>query len=156
MISGANPLTALACEWNPGGSWYAHGASAVVVFEMTKGIVFSYRGSWCAEGLNTPWEAQWRIIGEKGTVLWDGADGFRAECVTGSVGFIRDKRTVEMPYDNNAMELSLHAECIDEFIRCVKDGKTPQTAYTDNIRSLSMVHAAIESAASDPFVGVQA
>ena len=32
--------------------------------------MFTYRGSWCAEGLNTSWEAAWRIVGAK--VRWFG------------------------------------------------------------------------------------
>ena len=44
---------------------------------------FTYRGSWCAEGANTSWESSWRIIGTKGTLLWDGADDFRRRIVAG-------------------------------------------------------------------------
>jgi len=44
----------------------------MAIFEMSNGVVFNYRGRWCAEGLNTPWECTWRAVGEKGTALWDG------------------------------------------------------------------------------------
>ncbi|MBU4201376.1 MAG: Gfo/Idh/MocA family oxidoreductase [Verrucomicrobia bacterium] len=139
-------VTALAHEWNPPGSWYDHDASAVAVFEMTNKIVFCYRGSWCAEGLNTAWEAAWRIIGENGSVTWDGAHTFQAQVVTGRAGFVRERKDVEVPYDRTAGILEGHAGCIDEFIRCVQAGKIPQTVCTDNIKSLVMVHAAVESA----------
>jgi predicted ABC-type sugar transport system permease subunit len=39
---------------------------------MPGGAVVSYRGSWCAEGLRTSWEAAWRIVGERGTLTWGG------------------------------------------------------------------------------------
>ena len=81
LISGADPVSVFCKEWNPAGSWYDHDASAVAVFEMTGGIVYTYRGSWCAEGLNTTWESDWRIIGTKGSVIWDGAAGFQAQAV---------------------------------------------------------------------------
>lgn len=139
--------TALAHEWNPPGSWYAHDASAVVTFEMSDAVVFNYRGSWCAEGLETPWEACWRIIGEKGTVTWDGADLFRAQVVTGGDGSKRERVDVDVTYDKAVPMLSGHAGCIDEFMNCVRTGETPQTACADNIKSLAMVHAAIASAA---------
>jgi predicted dehydrogenase len=145
-IAGTDPLTVVAHEWNPAGSWYAHGASAMALFEMTGNVVVSYRGSWCCEGLNTPWEAEWRIIGEKGCVRWDGADGFVAEVVSEPGGFRSAMRKVEIPYVRDDLALSGHAGCLDELIQGVKTGRVPQTACTDNIKSLSMVHGAIESA----------
>ncbi|MCC5847424.1 MAG: Gfo/Idh/MocA family oxidoreductase, partial [Verrucomicrobia bacterium] len=84
----AKPVSALATEWNPPGSWYRHGASAAAFFEMDGGRTVTYRGSWCAEGLPTTWECAWRIIGEKGTLLWNGGDEMRAERVDGADGFI--------------------------------------------------------------------
>jgi len=57
------PLAVYCRETNPEGSWYAHGAAAEALFDFDGGIGFSYRGSWCAEGANTAWEASWRIIG---------------------------------------------------------------------------------------------
>jgi predicted dehydrogenase len=148
FLTRQDALAALAHEWNPPGSWYARDASAVVTFEMSGEVVYNYRGSWCAEGFETPWEASWRIIGEKGTVTWDGADLFRAQVVTGGTGFRRELADVAVPYDKSIPMLSGHAGCIDEFMRCLQTGKTPQTVCQDNIKSLAMVHAAIESAAN--------
>lgn len=140
-------ITALAHEWNPPGSWYDHDASAVAIFEMTQDVVYCYRGSWCAEGLNTSWEATWRIIGEKGSVTWDGRETFQAQAVNGATGFTWPLMDVPVAYDKDALKLTGHAGCLDEFLRCVTSGETPQTICTDNIPSLAMGHAAIESAA---------
>ena len=145
-LTGADPRTAMAYEWNPPGSWFRHGASAMALFEMSRDIVYSYRGSWCAEGVDTPWESAWRIIGEKGTVTWDGADTFRAQEVTGADGFFRARADRAVPYNPEAMPRKGHAGCIDEFLAAVRNGKVPQTICTDNIKSLSMLYAAIESA----------
>ena len=144
-LTGAGALSALAHEWNPQGSWYAHGASAVATFEMTNGIVYGYRGSWCAEGMDTPWESTWRIIGEKGTVMWDGKTGFKASVVAGDTGFIRPAQEVTVPFDPSTVIKNGHAGCIDEFIKSVRTGIPPQTTCTDNINSLAMVHSAIKS-----------
>ena len=57
MLTGADPVSVYCREWNPAGSWYDHDASAIAIFEMSDGLVFTYRGSWCAEGLNTSWES---------------------------------------------------------------------------------------------------
>ena len=37
------------------------------IFEFDGGKVFTYRGSWCADGFRTSWEAGWRIVGERGS-----------------------------------------------------------------------------------------
>jgi predicted dehydrogenase len=153
-LSGADPISVYCHEWNPSGSWYRHGASAMAIFEMSNGIVFNYRGSWCAEGLNTSWECAWRAVGEKGTALWDGHDTINAECVTGTEGFIREQRTIpvqEIP----KLEHTGHAGVIYDVLDSVKTGKTPQTVCTDNIKSLSMVHAAIESATTGKKVMIE-
>jgi predicted dehydrogenase len=147
FLTGKDALTAIAHEWNPPGSWYERDASATAVFEMTDGIVFSYRGSWCSEGIETPWEAMWRIIGDKGTVLWDGAHGFQSQAVANDTGFRREMKDLQVPYDKDAAMLKGHAGCLDDMLNCLKAGRTPQTVCSDNIKSLAMVHAAIESAA---------
>ncbi len=143
MISGCDPESVYCREWNPAGSWYRHGASAVALFTMTNGVVFTYRGSWCAEGCNTSWECDWRAVGTAGSVWW--ANGkVRGERVAATGGFISETRGFAKRLPK--LELAGHAGCIDEFLRCVKTGGTPQTVCTDNVKSLAMVEAAIESA----------
>ncbi|MCL6430667.1 MAG: Gfo/Idh/MocA family oxidoreductase [Anaerolineae bacterium] len=146
LLTGADPVSVYCHEWNPAGSWYDHDASAVAIFEMTGGIVFTYRGSWCAEGLNTTWEADWRIICERGSVRWDGADGFWAQAVSATGTFLSALRDVAVPPFDAGDKVGGHAGNIREFVRCVREGGTPETVASDNIKSLAMVFAAIESA----------
>lgn len=153
-ISDTDPLTVYCYEWNPASSWYRQGASAMAIFEMSNGVVFNYRGSWCAEGENTPWECAWRAVGEKGTALWDGGDGISAEIAIGAEGFIRKTQKLEIP-KSPKLEHIEHKGVIYEFLDCVKNGGTPQTICTDNIKSLAMVHAAIESAITGKKVKIQ-
>jgi len=145
LISGADPVAVYCREWNPRGSWYERDASAVAVFEMSNGIVYTYRGSWCAEGQGTTWECDWRAVGTRGTVTWDGADELRAQSVDQDEGFIRKMKDVKVPVPELATKNS-HAGCILDFIACVQTGRTPETICTDNIKSLAMVFGAIESA----------
>jgi predicted dehydrogenase len=146
FLTGADPVSVYCHEWNPAGSWYDHDASAVAIFEMTGGIVFTYRGSWCAEGLNTAWEADWRIICQRGSVRWDGADGFWAQAVSATGTFLSALRDVPVPPFDAGDKVGGHAGNIREFVRCVREGGTPETVASDNIKSLAMVFAAIESA----------
>jgi predicted dehydrogenase len=146
LIAAADPLAVYCHEWNPAGSWYAQDASAVAIFEMSEGIVFTYRGSWCAEGLRTTWESDWRIVGTEGSVRWDGADGFQAEVVAARGGFFSTVNSVELPPPPADARSGGHAGAIREFIDCVRTGATPETIAADNIKSLAMVFGAIESA----------
>lgn len=153
-LSGADPVSVYCHEWNPSGSWYRHGASAMAIFEMSNGVVFNYRGSWCAEGLNTSWECAWRAVGEKGTAVWDGHDSINAECVAGTDGFIREQQPVPIPEIPKLAHVG-HAGVIYDVLDSVKAGRTPQTICTDNIKSLAMVHAAIESATTGKKVTIE-
>jgi len=148
FISGADPLSAYCHEWNPRGSWYAHGACAQAIFEMTDGIVINYRGSWCSEGLITPWESQWRVIGENGSVAWDGRDGLRAQVVGEIKGLIPDYIDVEVPPAEGAPKQDDRYLLMRDFVDCVRSGGAPKTVCADNIKSLAMVFGAIDSAES--------
>jgi predicted dehydrogenase len=146
FITGADPLSVYCHEWNPSGSWYAHGAAAVAQFEMSGGSVYSYRGSWCAEGLHTSWNSAWRVVGEGGSVLWDGEQGFRAQKIVGNSGFHRDTADLDVPRYDDQRKLNGHTGLIREFVDCVRRGTTPETAAWDNIKSLAMVFGAVNSA----------
>ncbi len=146
FISGKDALSVYCHETNPRGSWYAHGAAATAIFEMSDDVVFTYRGSWAAEGANTSWESSWRIIGTQGTLLWDGGERFEAHVVAGTDGFHRPlAATGVLPPASDAQTHS-HASVIADFLAAIDGGHAPETVGTDNIRSLAMVLCAIESA----------
>ncbi len=144
FLSGCDPLSVYCHEWNPPGSWYAHGASAMAIFEFSDNVVFNYRGSWCAEGFPTSWECDWRAACTKGSARWLSGKAPEAVKVTGTEGFFRENVpvAVEVP----ELRYTGHAGVIREFLDCLADNGTPQTAAQDNIKSLAMVEAAVESA----------
>ena len=134
-------------EWNPKHSWYRHGASAAAIFDCENGAVFTYRGSWCAEGLGTGWECAWRIVGAEGTLVWDGRDSLRAEIGGGArKGLFDDVAEVSIPPLDPADGVDGHFGVISGFVRAVREGQDPETVGHDNIRSLAMALGAIESA----------
>jgi len=146
LITGADPQAVYCKEWNPADSWYDRDASAVAIFELTGGIVYTYHGSWCAEGLNTAWEADWRIVGTRGSMTWDGAAGFAAQVAEGRSGIRSTYRDLPLPPYDDADLTPGHGGVIRDFLRCVREGGTPETVGTDNIKSLAMVLGAVESA----------
>jgi len=155
FMSGKDAVAVYCLETNPKGSWYAHGAAANAIFEMSNGVTFTYRGSWAAEGANTSWEATWRIIGSKGTLLWDGEDQISANVVDGDEGFFRPLRPVPIPEWSDASVTNEHVSAIEDFLDALDGKGTPESAGTDNIKSLAMVFGAIESASRRQLVLVQ-
>ncbi len=155
LLTGADPVSVYCKEWNPPGSWYDHGASAVAVFEMTGGIVYTYRGSWCAEGLNTGWNSEWRVTGREGSARWNGEDDFAAQVVAERGDFFSKWRDVAVPPPDDADRTGGHAGLIADFVRCVRAGVVPETVCTDNVKSLAMVLSAVESAEIGQSVNVK-
>ena len=146
FMSGKTPEAVYCLETNPPGSWYRQGAAANAIFEFSDNVVFNYRGSWAAEGANTSWESAWRIVGSKGTLLWDGADGFVAKVAAGDSGFFRELAEIDVPPPADEDQTHGHASVIAEFIAAIETDRPPETVSSDNIKSLAMVFAAIESA----------
>jgi predicted dehydrogenase len=155
FMSGSNPVGVYCHEYNPEGSWFSHGASAVAVFQMTQGVTFTYRGSWCAQGHPTSWQCQWRLVGSKGTLLWDGDGGISVESCERAEGFDRGRAVVPFeqaawnPADNG------HDGIIRDFVKAVRSGVPPLTHGGDNIHSLAMVLSAIESSELGKHVAIQ-
>lgn len=148
LISGQDPVSVYCHEWNPRGSWYAHGANAVAIFEMTGGVVFTYRGSWASEGARTTWESDWRVVGTKGSVLWDGSDHPTSSLVRETTGLLSDFTGAELPPADPHDRVGGHLGLIKEAVASLRSGQPAETAAVDNVRSLAMVFAAIESAES--------
>ena len=155
LLAQADPIAVYCKEWNPSNSWYDHDASAIAFFEMSNGIVYTYRGSWCADGLPTSWEADWRVIGRRGSAHWDGGSGMQAQVIDTLGGFISPCRDVDIPAYNATDAIDGHAGQIREFVQCVQHGTVPETVCTDNIKSLAMVFGAIESAETGKRVKIE-
>lgn len=146
FVAGEKPEAVYCLETNPTGSWYAHGAVANAVFEFSNNVVFTYRGSWCAEGERTSWESHWRLVGSKGMITWDGEDHLRASVSGHEEGLLHGFVTVNVSEPKSARETQGHASVISSFLHAVQNGTVPETVSFDNINSLAMVVGAIESA----------
>lgn len=149
------PRRVVCLESNPPHSWYRHGASAVALFDCADGVTMSYRGSWCAEGAPTSWEASWRIVGSEGTLIWDGNEGFRAECPGRRDGLLAEMEPVEVPPLAEPLPFEGHAGVIADFLEARRTGRPPLSDSRDNIHSLAMTFAAIRSAEQGSFVDIE-
>jgi predicted dehydrogenase len=127
LLSGADPVSVYAEEWNPAGSWYDQDASAAAFFQMSGGIKYIYRGSWCAEGLNTSWNSDWRIIGDQGSLRWDGETHFQAQAVEKAGGFFSEWLNLELPVFLSPQKTGGHAGQLRDFFSCLDSGAVPET-----------------------------
>jgi predicted dehydrogenase len=156
MVNG-EPLGAWCQEWEPPNSWYRQGSSASATFDLGDGKVFTYRGSWCADGFRTSWEGAWRIVGERGSLVWDGFDNVSAEVVRPvREGLLDLVEPITVPPLDPRDRIGGHLGVIQDFVRAVETGTEPETRGADNFKSLAMVFGAIESAETGSRVKIAA
>lgn len=153
FVAELEPRRVVCVESNPDHSWYRHGASANAIFQCENNRLLTYRGSWCAEGLPTAWEASWRIVGSKGTLIWDGNDGFRAEQPASRDGLLAEMAPIAVPEIAPLVNTG-HAGVIADFLDARRTGRAALTDSRDNFRSLAMTFAAIESATRGCFIDI--
>ena len=142
FLSGADAISVYCHEYNPGWSHYKGDISAVAIFEMSNGSVFSYHGSWAAKGFNTSWNCDWRAIGSKGTAKWSDEMTPIAEVEKEGV-LLKVEPSFSRKYDSVS-----HHVCLEEMIDSLVKGHPAETICTDNIKSMEMVFGAIESSRS--------
>lgn len=140
-LIGADPVAVYCDEYNPTWSWYKGAACATAVFEFAGGARFSYSGSWCAEGFETSWEGQWRVVGPAGTAVWDGHSAPVGEVVDAPGATPRT--VVSTPEESVAQGID---GSLAEFVTSLETGSMPMGECHDNIKSLAMCVAAIGSA----------
>ena len=159
LLAGADAERVYCVESNPANSWYAHGAAADAIFTLRGGAALTYRGSWCADGVPTSWESGWRVVGTRGSVTWDGDDGFTAEVrrlPMQQAGLFAVVDPVVVPGLAPDGRVEGHLGVIRDFVRAVRDGCEPETVSHRNINSLAMVFGAIESAETGRCVVMEA
>lgn len=142
-LIGADAVGVYAMEFNPKGSWYKGDSAATCIFEMSDGVIFTYRGSWCAEGFHTSWNGDWRIIGNKGTILFEKDTDPSTQVVDGTAGFHVPMKDIQIPIPQMNATAMKHGLC--DMLEYIRSGKIPETECHDNIKSLAMVFGAMES-----------
>ena len=103
------------------------------------------------------WEAGWRIVGTRGSLIWDGFDELKAEAAQPVREGLFDRvEPVAVPPLDASDRIGGHLGVIQDFVRAVESGTEPETRGADNIKSLGMVFAAIESAETGRRVDITA
>jgi len=134
FLLGSDPIAVFGRSWNPPWSWFKGDASAAVVLDFASGVTVSYDGSWCSQGRETPWNANWRF-----------------ECANGVISLTDDKVTTyvtgqePVPIPTVSMARTDQAYLLHEFYAAVMEGKAAVTTCQDNIKSLGIVFDVVQS-----------
>lgn len=130
-LTADEPVSVRCASWNPSWSWFAGDAAATATFDLASGARFVYSGSRCTPGLQTSWNADWHVYGERGAASWDGDHLVQVDA--GDAGFdVVDAR--------EGIEGAL-----EEFVSSLATGITPQNEVRTNVLTLAMVEGAIRS-----------
>ncbi|MCI9890056.1 Gfo/Idh/MocA family oxidoreductase [Micrococcales bacterium 31B] len=129
-------------EYRVAKDWYDHPASTTCIFTMRDGRRFTYVGSWESPGLDTNWNARWRVTGPRGSAVWDGDTGLESQLSTRE--FDPAATSLPLPHGIDCPGVELHGS-LKAFVDGVLSGTPAATEIRDNVHSLAMVKAAIRS-----------
>lgn len=150
----SDPVSVYGRSWNPPWSWYKGDASASVSLQFGSGSVVAYNASWCSQGQETAWNANWRFECEQGVVTLkdDVVSIQRISGVEPGTGFRANLYDALTAVPAVAMERQSQSYLLHEFYEAVTQGKMPVTTCQDNIKSLGIVFDVVQSFASGAVV----
>jgi predicted dehydrogenase len=134
FLLGSDPVAVFGRSWNPPWSWYKGHASTAVMLTFANGVNVAYNGSWCSQGRETDWNANWRFECSQGVVSM-----LNSQVYTQATG--AQPTLVETV----SMERTDQAYLLHEFYEAVMQGREPVTTCQDNIKSLGIVFDAVQS-----------
>jgi predicted dehydrogenase len=125
--------------WN----WNKGEATIMAQLETDAGVSVNYFASWVASGAETPWNADWRIEGSKGVLLWQDDEIW-----------FSDKPDCRERVTEVAWPKVHQAFLIDAFAETLDTGVEPETSGRRNLNSLATTYAVVRSAREDRRVNV--
>ncbi|QHT60276.1 Gfo/Idh/MocA family oxidoreductase [Paenibacillus lycopersici] len=135
--------------WNVEGSMYSGHPNVQARMELENGMPVFYLGSLVSKGLATPWEGEWRIQCEHGSVhLADLGQGYGVYVVDAE----QNRRFV--PYHEGPLpsgKESIHG-VLAEFAASIAGGKAPSTSGRDNLQTLATLFAIGDSSSKGAVV----
>ena len=117
--------------WN----WNQGEATIMAQLETSTGVTANYFGSWVAAGWETGWNADWRIEGSKGVLLWEADELY----LSNKPGTRKKVPLRKWPVEHQAHLIDLFAEYLDT-------GEEPETSGRQNLNSLASTYAIVKAA----------
>ncbi|RAP76733.1 Gfo/Idh/MocA family protein [Paenibacillus montanisoli] len=129
--------------WNIEGSMYKGHPNVQASMELDNGMPVFYLGSLVSKGLSSPWEGEWRIQCQEGSIhLGDLGQGYGVYIVDAQ----QNKRFIS--YENGPLPDSkqgIHS-VLAEFAARIQDGGEPALSGRDNLHTLAALIAFSDSA----------
>ena len=149
-VLGVEPVRVQATSFNPPWSEFGGNAAATVVFQTDGGIAITYTGSWAPRGRVTGWDGMWEILGESGSIRWDGEDVWVRPLFRPLIAKLETRAFRREWSGRRAKPVRIEEAdrlgSLAEFSGAIREGRQPETNGRDNIRSLALTVAAVESA----------
>jgi predicted dehydrogenase len=139
----SDPAWVFGRSWNPPWSWFRGDACASVLLGFQNGITTTYNGSWCSNGRETTWNADWRFECEHGVVTLEN-DQVYVQRLLGVQGFDNLYAPPESVTRAN-MPRTGQDYLLYEFYEAVMQGGVCGTPCQDNIKSLAIVFDVVQS-----------
>jgi predicted dehydrogenase len=116
--------------WN----WNKGEASVMAQLELSNKVAVNYFASWVATGAETNWNADWRIEGSKGVLLWE----------RDTLSFSdKPNRARKIPLVK--WPLTHQAYLLDAFATALDKGIEPETSGRRNLNSLATTYAVVRA-----------
>lgn len=143
FILGTDAKTVYCHSYNPSGSHYKGDGSGACIFEMGDGSVLVYNAVMDTNVMRTAWHSQWRIIGERGTAVWNGFDAQpKAELLQEDGTIV--SCLLDIPTDWNG--IPWFSGAVEEMLQALKERRPSESSCQGNYGSVAMTFSAIESA----------
>ena len=139
---GTDAKTVYAHSYNPEGSPYNGDGSGACIFEMNDGSTLVFNAVMGTDYMKTPWHSQWRVIGQKGTAVWNGLDPVAHAEIRQEDGSIKAVDIEPSPDWNGIV---WHEGAINEMFEDLKAGKESASSCYRNYGSVAMEFSALES-----------
>ncbi len=144
-LSGAEPLRVWCREDSAPYTWYGERkATAFIVTEMTNGVVFDYNGTLASPSFVTDWRGEWTVICEKGVLINKGT--------TITIRRLEGTEEIEVQEDHEDSRVAMLADACC----ALREGRKGETDFSDNIRSFTWMERAMEAAAKESWLPVEA
>jgi len=143
-ISGQNATSITVGSWKVPDSLYQGDVALSAIIGLEGGIPVTYRGNWASTGPQTTWNADWRILTDKGRLSWINWTGDERENQIVWQPFAGTEMSIPAdPLAISGFDGSFHA-----FIESLRTGDPPETNAYDNLHSLEMLFGGVESAST--------
>ncbi|MDD4414931.1 MAG: Gfo/Idh/MocA family oxidoreductase [Oscillospiraceae bacterium] len=152
FILGTDAKTVYAHTCRTPGTVYNGCNAGACIYEMADGSVLTFNAVMDTNFYKTTWHSQWRVIGNRGTAMWNGFD----EKATAAV--FREDGSIEkiiLEAEEGWKGITCHAGVIDEMFCDLAAGRESQSSAFYNYGSMAMEFSALESIQKDDKVQVR-